>query len=116
MVSQQFRTHSRFFVEVAVKLEAAGRNVVASGTIVNLGMGGAACRSNVPFRMGEEINITILTNEPQASRSEILHGDIAWVAWGESTEVRLGIRFFPECREQVAELIDGLVSPADVGT
>jgi hypothetical protein len=85
--------------------------MVVVGRLVDLGEGGAACHLEDPLRMGELVTLRVHTPLPA-----VLSAEVAWVAWGESSHVRLGLRFAPEQQEMVAQLLRLLVASSDVGT
>jgi PilZ domain len=90
-------------VQIPVKITAVFRGIRSDGTTVDLGIGGGACELDTPLRLGEAIEIEFGTKPVR-----IVHGEVAWVGWAESSAVRLGVRFDNEDAEELAAILDAL--------
>lgn len=111
MPSRHFRAHQRFAVRIPVTLTCAQRSVRADGESVDLGIGGGAFELDTPLRLGEEVMVRF-EGEPACS----VPAEVAWVAWAESSAVRVGVRFRPESLETLTALLEILGVLSDVGT
>jgi len=68
---------------------------------VNLGVGGLSVETEAPLRLGEPVELLVLTEEPLR-----LKGHVTWVAWAEGSLVRLGVRFSETPAETVLVLLE----------
>jgi hypothetical protein len=101
---RKYRAHERFVVRVAALATVPLRGVEVSGWVLDLGLGGAACELDGPLRLGDRVALALWTDTHQ---TQVL-GVVAWVAWGEATRVRLGIRFEPDSKEAIAGLLSSV--------
>jgi len=108
---RRIRTHSRHVVDASVIVEARNRELTVVGELVDLGEGGAACRLEAPLRMGEPVTLRLKCEPPI-----VLSAEVAWVAWGESSSVRLGLRFADGQDALVNQLLEQLTAAGKVGT
>jgi len=111
MGAGHFRAHQRFVVDIDANLRATGRPALARGRVIDLGVGGAACELDAPLRMGEEVEIELSSAPPLRLRAVV-----AWIAWAESSSVRIGVRFRPEDVDAVASVLEFLGVQDDVGS
>ncbi len=111
MAARHFRAHQRFSVNLPVSVCAPARSVSARGRTIDLGIGGAAFELDTPLRLRESIRVTLEGSQPIT-----IPGEVAWVAWAESSAVRLGARFRTEDAYQLAVLLETLGVSSDVGT
>ena len=107
----QYRVHQRFLVDMEAKLNSCARAVSGRGRILDLGIGGAACELDQPFRIGEQVELHLASNPP---RRLVAH--VTWIAWAESSAVRLGVRFDAGDFAAVGELLDWLGVQDEVGS
>ncbi len=112
MAARHYRAHQRFLAQLPLTVTSVHRAVRAQGNTLDLGVGGAACELDGPLRLGERVQVVITMDSPH-----VVNGEVAWVAWAESSAVRMGVRFNAEDSEELACILDSLgVLGADVGT
>jgi PilZ domain len=89
----------------------SARGVSVRARVVNLGLGGLAAEAELPLRLGESVELVVLTEEPLR-----LRGHVTWVGWAEGSLVRLGIHFTDTPTDAIVSLLDLLGARAeDVG-
>lgn len=103
MPTNHYRAHQRFMVQIPITVTAELRGVQSRGTTIDLGIGGGACELDTPLRLGEAVEVQMETKPRR-----LLHGEVAWVGWAESSAVRLGVRFDAEDAAELAAILDAL--------
>lgn len=111
MPTRHFRAHQRFNVNLPVCVSAPSRAVSSRGRSIDLGIGGAAFELDTPLRLKESVRVTLEGSQPIT-----LPGEVAWLAWAESSAVRVGVRFRTEDAYQLAVLLETLGVSSEVGT
>lgn len=97
---QHYRAHHRFPVLLDASIRTS-RGVSVRARVVNLGVGGLSVETEAPLRLGEPVELLVLTEEPLR-----LKGHVTWVAWAEGSLVRLGVRFSETPAETVLVLLE----------
>jgi len=103
MATRHYRAHQRFILKLPVNLRATQRGVRAEGETVDLGIGGGAFALDTPLRLGEAVEVEI-----GGVHRAVLQGEVAWIGWGDSSAVRLGVRFQSKDAGELSHLLDAL--------
>jgi hypothetical protein len=107
---QHYRAHQRYPVLLDASIRSA-RGVSVRARVVNLGVGGLAAEADLPLRLGEPVELLVLTEEPLR-----LKGHVTWVGWAEGSLVRLGVHFSETPVESILALLELMGSRVeDVG-
>jgi Tfp pilus assembly protein PilZ len=107
MGHNHYRAHQRFPVLLDASIRTA-RGVSVRARVVNLGVGGLAAEAESPLRLGESVELLVLTEDPLRIR-----GHVTWVGWAESSLVRVGVHFVETPTDAVIALLDLLGARAD---
>ncbi len=111
MGGRPYRAHQRFAVDLEATVSATSRELAARARVVDLGLGGAACELDHPFRLGEIVSVQLCGSAPF-----LLYADIAWLAWAEGSKARIGLRFAEDDEPLVLELLAWLGVQDEVGS
>jgi Tfp pilus assembly protein PilZ len=110
MAHQHYRAHLRFPVLLDASVRSS-RGVSMRARVVNLGVGGLSAEAEHPLRLGEAVELLVLTDEPLR-----LNGHVTWVGWAERSLVRFGVHFVDTPTEAVILLLEVLgARTGDVG-